>query len=310
MVVRSVVAAVRKDDAEVGHLLAARHGRAAGSGLEALQDGAVFDDRALDEQTVGGKVGVVLGIGYRAAEGLGQEPGGLARNERQVLDRLGSLAALYCAGDLAHLLWGHVRVAVESLDFHVCCRLRGRLPVVSAKPCVGCLDFLAGHAAVRLEDAGRGELAELVPHHVLRDIHGYEHLAVVDVECVADKVGSDGRATRPGLDRLLRSGLARLLDLFEKVIVNEESFLDGTGHGGRSWGLFLAARLAAVVVEENEPVGALGSPPSPTPSPRPGSRPGGRLSRSRPSAGGRASRPPRTSCRGARSSPKWETGSR
>src|SRR5436189_4215007 len=39
--------AVGQDDADVGHLLAAGHRGAAGTGLEALEDGTHLDDRAL-----------------------------------------------------------------------------------------------------------------------------------------------------------------------------------------------------------------------------------------------------------------------
>src|SRR5438045_1380891 len=74
------------------------------------------------------------------------------------------------------------------------------------------LDFLAGHTAVRLEDARRSKLAELVADHVFRDVHGDERLAVVHAERVADEIGCDRRATGPGLDGLLGAGLDRLLD--------------------------------------------------------------------------------------------------
>src|SRR5271165_2848420 len=87
-------------------------------------------------------------------------------------------------------------------------------------------DLLARHPAVRLEDARRGELAELVADHVLRDVHGDEQLAVVDVEGVADEIRRDRRAARPRLDRFARAGLHRLLDFLEQVVVDEEAFLD------------------------------------------------------------------------------------
>ena len=55
----------------------------------------------------------------------------------------------------------------------------------------GSLDFLAGHAAVRLEDTGRGKLAEFVTDHVLGDVDGDERFAVMHAERVADEVGRD-----------------------------------------------------------------------------------------------------------------------
>src|SRR5580658_11368225 len=60
---RSVLHSVRKDDADVGHFLAAGHGGSARSGLEALEHRAVFDDRPGHGQGVGGQVGIVFGVG-------------------------------------------------------------------------------------------------------------------------------------------------------------------------------------------------------------------------------------------------------
>src|SRR5471030_2224322 len=62
MVKDSVGDAVRKDDADVRHPLDAWLGRSAGAGLETLEHGAVFDDRALDREGVRRKVRVVLGV--------------------------------------------------------------------------------------------------------------------------------------------------------------------------------------------------------------------------------------------------------
>src|SRR5271157_3264041 len=87
-------------------------------------------------------------------------------------------------------------------------------------------DFFAGHSAVGLEHAGGRELAQLVADHVLRDVHGDEQLAVVDIEGVPDEIGGDRRAARPRLDRFARAGLDRLLDFLEQVVVDEEAFLD------------------------------------------------------------------------------------
>jgi hypothetical protein len=59
------------------------------------------------------------------------------------------------------------------------------------------LDFLARHAAVRLEDARRRKLAQLMADHVFRDVHGHEDLAVVNAEGVADEIRRNGRTTGP-----------------------------------------------------------------------------------------------------------------
>ena len=87
--------------------------------------------------------------------------------------------------------------------------------------------------AVLLEDTGGGKFAELVPDHVFRHEDGIENLAVVDEEGVADKIGRDERAARPGLDRLLDGGNGHLLDLHHEVIVNERAFFEGAGHRGK-----------------------------------------------------------------------------
>ena len=54
--------------------------------------------------------------------------------------------------------------------------------------------------AVAAEAAGRRELAELVPDHGLGDEHGHVLAPVVDRQGVADELGEDRRAPRPGLD--------------------------------------------------------------------------------------------------------------
>src|SRR6185436_2123262 len=52
MVKSSVGAAVRQDDADMRHLLDARLGAAFGAGLEALQNGAVLDEREFHGEAV------------------------------------------------------------------------------------------------------------------------------------------------------------------------------------------------------------------------------------------------------------------
>src|SRR4051794_11669440 len=120
------------------------------------------------------------------------------------------------------------------------------------------LNFFARHAAVRLEDTRRGKLAELVADHVLGDVHGDERLAVVHAERVADEFGRDRRAAGPGLNRLLRAAFHGLVDFFLQVVIDEETFFDGTCHGAKVAGLLvLTARFPAVVVDDNHAVGGL-----------------------------------------------------
>src|SRR5581483_6179416 len=83
---------------------------------------------------------------------------------------------------------------------------------------------------VALEDARHRELAELVPDHVLRDVHRDVLLAVVHGDRQADEVGHDRRAARPGLDRTLVARAARLVHLGLEVVIDERALLDGTRH--------------------------------------------------------------------------------
>src|SRR5918997_3009750 len=78
---------------------------------------------------------------------------------------------------------------------------------------------------VAAEGAGRGELAELVPDHVLLDEHLQELVAVVDLERVAHELRDDraGRGPRP--DRLLGAVLVELADLAVKLLVDERALL-------------------------------------------------------------------------------------
>ena len=103
----------------MGHFLATGHGRAPGTGLEALEHRTVFDDRAFYRQRIRREVVVVLRVGDRALERLCDELRGLPRNEHEIIDGIRSFATLDCAGDFAHLFRGHARVASEGLNFHV-----------------------------------------------------------------------------------------------------------------------------------------------------------------------------------------------
>ena len=75
------------------------------------------------------------------------------------------------------------------------------------------------------EDAGGSELAKLVTHHVLGDVHGDELVAVVDGNGLTHKVGRYHRSSRPCLDGNL---LVRLLCLdyaFFQFVENIRTFL-------------------------------------------------------------------------------------
>src|SRR5437660_6284008 len=72
-------------------------------------------------------------------------------------------------------------------------------------------------AGVTVEGPGRGELAELVPDHVLRDQYRAEFVPVIDTEGEPDKLRKDRRPARPGADHLVASRSARRLCLFEEI---------------------------------------------------------------------------------------------
>jgi hypothetical protein len=78
---------------------------------------------------------------------------------------------------------------------------------------------------VTLERARRGELAELVPDHVLVDEHGHVLAAVVDRQRQTDHFRHDHRATRPRLDRALVVCSARDFHLLHQVVIDERTFL-------------------------------------------------------------------------------------
>ena len=61
---------------------------------------------------------------------------------------------------------------------------------------------------------------------------GHVLAAVVDGDGVADHVGDDGRATRPGLDDRLLTLLVEDVHLLEEVVVDEGALLQAAGHLG------------------------------------------------------------------------------
>src|SRR5260221_9504741 len=103
-------------------------------------------------------------------------------------------------------------------------RRRGlRLPVFQCCAALGVVPMPA-------VPAGHGELTELVSDHRLGDEHRDVLASVVDGDGVADHVGEDVAATRPGLDDLLLARLVQDLHLLEQVLVAERAFLEGTTH--------------------------------------------------------------------------------
>src|SRR5882672_2529465 len=104
-----------------------------------------------------------------------------------------------------------------------CCGRLGRLGCAAG-------DLAFPVAGVAVEGAGRRELAELVPHHVLRDEDRDELPAVVHGEGQADRIRSDRASPRPGLDDLLALSRRRRCDLLGEVTVDESALFYRTSH--------------------------------------------------------------------------------
>src|SRR5690606_3951052 len=85
-----------------------------------------------------------------------------------------------------------------------------------------CLFLAAGVAAER---TGRGELAELVADHRLRDVDRDVLAAVVHRDRVPDHLGDDRRAATPGPDHSLLVLLVESLDLLGQMLVDGRALL-------------------------------------------------------------------------------------
>ena len=78
---------------------------------------------------------------------------------------------------------------------------------------------------VFLKDPRRRKFAEFMPNHVFGDKHGNEGLPVVNQKRVADKIRRNHRTPRPGFDRFFSVRAVHLVDLFQKMRLDEGSFL-------------------------------------------------------------------------------------
>src|SRR3954453_2688083 len=93
------------------------------------------------------------------------------------------------------------------------------------RPSPGTGPLLGLLAAVAAEGAGHGELAQLVPHHVLADVDRDEFRPVVHRDRVADPLRRDRRAARPGLDHPTLAPIVHRRYLVGEVIVDEVALL-------------------------------------------------------------------------------------
>jgi len=84
--------------------------------------------------------------------------------------------------------------------------------------------------AVLLEGAGESKFTELVANHIFGHEDRAERPAIVHADRESDELRSDGGTAGPGLDRGLGLRSLGLLDLGEKMTVDERTFFEGTCH--------------------------------------------------------------------------------
>src|SRR5262249_34560092 len=84
-------------------------------------------------------------------------------------------------------------------------------------------------AGMAVEGAGRRELTQLVPDHVLRDVYWNELAPVVDREGVAHHLRRDGGAPRPGADDALLARIVQRVDLLHQMALDYRPLFDWPG---------------------------------------------------------------------------------
>src|SRR3990172_2327385 len=83
---------------------------------------------------------------------------------------------------------------------------------------------------VTAEQAGQGELTQLVAHHVLADVDRHELVSVVDRDRVPHELRRDLRASRPRLEHPLLVGRVEQADLHEERLLDERALLYAPWH--------------------------------------------------------------------------------
>src|SRR5271167_2035399 len=78
--------------------------------------------------------------------------------------------------------------------------------------------------AVPLERPRGRKLTELMTHHILRNVHGNEFLAVVDCNGVTHHLREDCGAPRPRLYHFLLEPPVEQFDFFHQVVVHKRTF--------------------------------------------------------------------------------------
>ena len=78
---------------------------------------------------------------------------------------------------------------------------------------------------VFLKHARGRKFTELMADHVLGNENGNKYLSVMHQKRVANKIRRHHRASRPGFDRFLHARAIHLVDLLQKMQLDEGSFL-------------------------------------------------------------------------------------
>src|SRR5437879_3086075 len=107
--------------------------------------------------------------------------------------------------------------------------------------------------AVTLEEPREGELAQLMPDHLLRDINRQKFPAVMHREGMPDEFGGNGAVARPRFDRFFLAGCIHLLDLLQKDGIYEGSLLSGSAHFVSSCCRRRALALAPILHDHPSP---------------------------------------------------------
>src|SRR6266404_3212931 len=209
----------------------------------AAQRGALVDHQLLHREPVDVQRLVLrrsLGVGHCAPQQLGQRFRRALFHVSELRERRVDVLAADEVRHHPHLARGDAEIAEGCSGFHVVSsplllRRRGRSGWGGGSRSAGGRARGAGLdrllvAGVSVEGAGGGELAQLVPHHVLGDEHRDELAPVVHRERVPHQVGKDGRAARPRLHHLLLVLPVHVLHLLDQVAVDERALLDRTCH--------------------------------------------------------------------------------
>src|SRR5438309_5861018 len=242
---------------------------------EPLQGRALVDDRVVDSQPVLIEalvlpVGRLLGVRHGRREHFPDLHGGVLLGEAQDGVGLRDRPAPNEVHDEAHLPRRLPHVPLHRACFHGLLRDLRRSGFA----------FLLRRAArvVAAEQARMRELAELVPHHVLRHVDRNELVAVVHGERVPDEVGRNGAAPRPGLEDLLLILVVQGRELLEQRRLHIRALLYRTCHywvafprlRPRTMSLVDAFFLCRVLRPSGLPHGLVGGrPPELLPSPPP-----------------------------------------